>query len=184
MIPMEGPVRPSRRRWPRIAGALIPAAAFIALLGFAVAKQGSAPVPGDKAPDFTAPVLGESRTFELSDLAGHPVLLNFWWSGCEPCRKEAPLLERAHRVYGDEVRFVGVNIRDAESDAERFVSRYHLDYLHVRDEGLNIYREYGLTGQPESFFIDSDGVLIEHIPGEMSQDDLYRLLDVLVTRNA
>ena len=161
---------------------MLPCAIFVALLTFGLVSKGEAPVPGDQAPAFEAPLLTGTGTLSLGELEGKPVFLNFWWSGCEPCKDEAPALKRAHEVYGDEIAFVGVNIRDARSDALDFAQRYDLDYTHVEDNTLTIYRDYGLTGQPESFFIDRDGEVVEHVAGPVDEASLERLLDVLVTR--
>jgi cytochrome c biogenesis protein CcmG/thiol:disulfide interchange protein DsbE len=125
-----------------------------------------------------------SGSVALEDLRGRPVFLNFWASWCIPCRDEAGIIRRAHDAFGDEVHFVGVDIRDARSDALAFVERYGLDHTLVRDENLDIYREYGLTGQPESFFIDHDGVVVEHVNGPLTEETLLQYLEVLVRRGA
>lgn len=169
---------------------IVPAVLFVALLGIAVVNQEGKPVPGDKAPAFSAPllegtgsVLDDSASLSLDDLKGKPVVLNFWASWCPPCKDEAPLLKKAYEEYGDRVTFVGVDIRDARTDALAFVADYDLDYPHVRDEDLEIYDDFGLTGQPETFFLDQDGVIIEHVNGPLFGDTLYELLDLLVARD-
>ena len=174
-----------RSRLRRLVLLLVPAIAFVGLLGYGVAQRGTNPREGDPAPDFTAPLLGrEGDELRFSELRGKPVFVNFWWSGCVPCEEEAPLLSEAADRYGDDVFFLGVNIRDARSDALRFAQEEGLDFTHVRDEGLEIYRRWGLTGQPESFFIDPDGTIVEHVPGQVDQGSLLQFLDVLVTRDA
>lgn len=173
----------SRSRWVRLLWFVLPALAFLGLLGYGVAGTGGPPTPGDEAAAFAGPLLGDDGTLALEDLRGTPVLVNFWASWCGPCKEEAPLLKRAHETYGDRVAFVGIDIKDAKDDALAFVEKYGLDYPHVRDDRLEIYDRYGLTGQPESFFIDQDGVIVEHIPGAMSEETMFRLLDVLVSRN-
>lgn len=175
--------RSSSRRWLRLIAFLVPSVAFLGLLSFALSEQRGPASPGEGAPDFAAPFLQGEGSLELSELEGKPVFLNFWWSGCEPCKDEAPLLARASRMYEDEIVFVGVNIRDSRDDAIAFVDEYDLDYQHVRDESLDIYDDYGLTGQPESFFIDDEGVVVEHIPGALSEESLFELLDILVRRS-
>src|ERR687892_3469 len=140
-------------------------------------------VIGDTAPDFTAERLDGTGTLSLTDLRGRPVLLNFWASWCVPCEDEGPMLRAGFERYGNQVHFVGVDIRDARGDAQEFVRRHKLDYEHVRDERLQIYDDYGLTGQPETFLIDSDGRIVQHISGPLlSEDDLFVLLEELVTR--
>jgi cytochrome c biogenesis protein CcmG/thiol:disulfide interchange protein DsbE len=173
----------ARSRTARAALLVTPALAFVALLAFAVARTTSPPARGEEAPGFTAPLLDGNGSFSLSDARGRPVLLNFWASWCEPCRDEGPMLSRAHHRYGDDVAFVGVDVRDSVTDARAFAERYGLDYTLVRDDG-GLYRDYGLTGQPETFFIDSDGVIVEHVRGPLLQRDLVALLEVLVRRAA
>ncbi len=172
----------TRRRWLRPLLIMLPGVLFVSLLTYALITKGDTPAPGDPAPGFEAPLLTGSGTLSLDELDGKPVFLNFWWSGCEPCKDEAPALKRAHEIYGDEIAFVGINIRDARADALEFADRYDLDYPHVEDDTLTIYRDYGLTGQPESFFIDRDGEVVEHVAGPVDETSLTRLLDVLVTR--
>jgi cytochrome c biogenesis protein CcmG/thiol:disulfide interchange protein DsbE len=115
-------------------------------------------------------------------LLGRPILLNFWASWCGPCVDEAPMLRRAHERFGDQVEFVGIDVRDSRPDALEFVARHRLDYLHLRDEDLTIYDRYGLTGQPESFLIGADGTIVEHVAGPfLTDDDLFALLDRVAT---
>jgi cytochrome c biogenesis protein CcmG, thiol:disulfide interchange protein DsbE len=171
------------RRWLRVGLVLIPALAFIGLLVFATSRTGGAPEVGEPVPELEGPLLGEDGDLALSELEGKPVFVNFWWSGCAPCKDEAPLLRRAYQEYGDEVAFVGVNIRDAESDALQFVDEYGMEWPSIRDLGLDIYRRWGLTGQPESFFIDRDGVLVQHVAGPVFENDLAQLLGALAGRN-
>jgi cytochrome c biogenesis protein CcmG/thiol:disulfide interchange protein DsbE len=168
-----------RRRWLRLVVVLVPASALIVLLGFGLRNAAGPPAPGDPAPAFRAPLLAGDGSLDLSELRGEPVVLNFWASWCEPCADEAPMLRRAHREYGDEIAFVGVDIRDDEGDALEFVAEHDLDFWHVRDEDLSIYDDYGLTGQPETFFLDSDGTIVEHVNGPLFEDDLVALLDDL-----
>lgn len=168
-------------KW-RLAWVLVPAAAFVGVLAVATFDHDT-PAQGDDAPNFEAPLLDDSGSLEFSELRGKPVVLNFWASWCAPCKDEAPLLARAHEIYGEQITFVGVDIRDARSDALDFVDEYGLDYIHVRDERQDIYDDYGLTGQPETFFIDQNGVIVEHVPGPLFEEDLFALLDVLVRRD-
>ncbi len=175
----------SKRRWVRVAWLVGPAIAFVVLLGAGIALKGDTLEPGDAAPSVEAPVLDGDATLALEDLRGKPVLVNFWASWCVPCEAEARYLEAAHEEYGGEIEFVGVNVKDARSDALAFVDRYDVAYTQVRDERLEWYDAFGLTGQPETFLIDSDGEVVEHVTGEFtSSADLFRLLDVLVAREA
>ncbi len=176
--------RQPRRRWLRIALLLVPGVVFIALLVGAVMNTAEPPAPGDPAPSFRSELLSGEGQLSLEELRGKPILLNFWASWCDPCKEEAPMLREAHQRYGDEVVFVGVDIRDARSDAVRFAEKHQLDYVHVRDEDGTISDSFGLTGQPETFFIDEEGEILEHVPGPLFRDSLFQLLDALVARAA
>ena len=174
-----------KTRWVRVAWLLGPALAFVLLLGAGIALKGDALEPGDTAPSVEAPTLDGNGTLALEDLRGRPVLVNFWASWCVPCEAEARYLEDAYDEYGGQIDFVGVNVKDARSDALAFVEQYDVSYLQVRDEGLDWYDAFGLTGQPETFLIDADGEVVEHVTGEFtSSADLFRLLDVMVARDA
>ncbi|MGH2737024.1 MAG: TlpA family protein disulfide reductase [Actinomycetota bacterium] len=174
----------SARRWLRVALVVVPSALIVGVLAWALLQEGSAPQPGDEAPRFTAARLDGEGTISLSDFEGRPVLLNFWASWCLPCEDEAPILNEAQGQYGDDIAFVGVNIKDARDDALEFENRYGTSYPSVRDERQEIYDDYGLTGQPETFLIDGDGIIVEHIPGSIAdQAYLNSLLDALITRS-
>jgi cytochrome c biogenesis protein CcmG, thiol:disulfide interchange protein DsbE len=178
----NGPVNETSTRRPllRTAAIVLPAVAFVVVIALATLGKAGAPRPGDPAPDFRAPLLEGGGKLALSDLAGKPVVLNFWASWCEPCRDEAPMLKEAFERYGDRVAFVGVNIKDARTEALAFDEEFDLAYPDVRDEGGRIYSAYGLTGQPETFFIGADGKVFEHVNGPLFEDLLAQIMAQLV----
>jgi cytochrome c biogenesis protein CcmG/thiol:disulfide interchange protein DsbE len=167
----------------RLAFLLVPALVFVGL--FAVYLVGSdKPVPGSRAPEFTAGYLDKPGSLTLSALKGKPVVLNFWASWCVPCEDEAPLLQEASEDYEGRVAFVGIDTRDSRTAALGFVDDYGITYPQVLDEGEQLLTRYGLTGQPESFFIDQNGIVTRHVPGPLTRNALYQYLDELVSRNA
>jgi len=133
-----------------------------------------------KAPDFTLQTFS-GETLRLSDLRGKPVMLNFWASWCPPCREEAPLLEDTWREYREKgVVFVGVNVWDSEKDARTFLSEYDITYPNGRDPGTGISIEYGLSGIPETFFIDRQGNITRKWIGPFTEETLKAFLDEMV----
>jgi len=159
-----------------------PAVALVALLAWATFAPGSTPQPGDAAPSFTAERLDGSGSLSLEDFRGQPLVINFWASWCLPCEEEAPLFNTMARKYGDDLAFLGINIKDAETDALEFEQRFEMSYPSVRDESRTIEDSYGLTGQPETFLIAADGTIHEHIPGAVTDAAyLQGLLDDLVS---
>ena len=162
---------------------LIPVVGLLVVLGTATYQKDHVPNPGEKVPDFSGPLM-DGGELGLADLRGKPAVLNFWASWCGPCEDEAPLLQQAYEEYGDRIAFLGIDIRDARSDAEEFIETHGLTYPSIRDETMEIYADFGLTGQPETFFIDPEGVLVRHVPGPVTEESLFQVLDVLVRRDA
>lgn len=189
--PMEAAIgseggTPAAKAWwrrPSVIAALLVATAFIALLTIAQAGNDGKAGVGEPAPVFAAPLLDGSGSLGTADLKGRPYVLNFWASWCDPCLDEAPMLEQAHKRFGKQVTFVGIDIKDTTNDARDFVDRFGLTYAQVRDETRAIEKDYGLTGQPESFFVDASGTIVEHVPGPLTEDTLDQLLNVLVARH-
>lgn len=67
-------------------------------------------------------------------LAGRVVVLNYWYAACPPCRQEAPVLEEVHASFeGEEVSFLGVNVRDQAATARRFETEFGVGYPSVID---------------------------------------------------
>lgn len=123
-------------------------------------------------PELRAAV--SSGQVSTASLRGHPAVINFWASWCGPCRSEVPLFVRAAAHDHDRVAFVGIDVQDLAGDALRFLPRFHVDYVSVRDGSDRTYRDYGLTGVPETFFLDSAGRVVMHVPGVVDARTLAR----------
>jgi cytochrome c biogenesis protein CcmG/thiol:disulfide interchange protein DsbE len=109
----------------------------------------------------------------LSSLRGKTVVLNFWASWCLPCKKEAPLLERAWQKWRARgVVVVGVDANDFASDGRRFMRRYKITYPVVHDGPGNWLDDYGLTGFPETFFVRPDGRIVAWKEGQLHAAEL------------
>lgn len=134
-----------------------------------------------RPPSFALPVLANGTAVEradgdvlaLSDLHGHPVVLNFWAPWSDACAREAPLLEAAWRACREAgVVIVGVDVRDLEDNAGAWVRRRGLTYPCVSARGDNVYRAYGLSAVPVTYFIDGAGRVRARIDGEISDAQL------------
>lgn len=106
------------------------------------------------------------------ELRGYPVVVNFWASWCGPCKAEAPRLTASARAHRGDVVFLGIDVQDFEGDARRFLERYETNYVSVRDGGDSTYGAYGLTGLPETYYLDRDGRIVAHSVGEISEAEL------------
>ena len=128
--------------------------------------------PGKPAPDFTLSRIGTPGDLQLSSLRGKAVVLNFWASWCSPCKREAPALQAVSKTWGKRVVVLGVDVNDFQGDARGFMRKYGLTYPVVHDNKNVTTPKYGLTGLPETFFLDRKGRIVEHVPGEVRAADL------------
>ncbi|HZQ65749.1 MAG TPA: TlpA disulfide reductase family protein [Gaiellaceae bacterium] len=139
-------------------------AGLLALLIWRVTHQAKSTRVGKAVPGFRAERLDGRGELSLASFRGKPVVLNFWASWCNPCKTEAPALERTWRAYRSRGLVVlGVDYTDASSDARRFVTKRGLTFPIVRDPSGKIGNSYRLTGVPETFVIDRKGRLVEHL---------------------
>ena len=133
--------------------------------------------PGRIASDFTIPLF-DGGTFTLSEQRGKVVLVNFWASWCPPCREEAPVLERAWQKYKDKgFILVGVDIWDNEKDARSFLQEFRISYPNGPDNNGEIAIEYGLTGVPESWFLNKDGRLVRRWVGPLTDQQITAFIE-------
>jgi cytochrome c biogenesis protein CcmG/thiol:disulfide interchange protein DsbE len=118
------------------------------------------PLIGKPAPSFTLFAL-DGKTISADQLRGRPYVLNFWASWCVPaCVDEHPVLLEAERRYGDAVQIVGVIYNDSPGAARAFLGRYgDGGWPQLTDAGGRLAVEYGVTGPPESYFVDAAGMV-------------------------
>jgi peroxiredoxin len=142
--------------------AVLGVAALLALFLWNLTHQPSPPKLGGAAPDFTLDKLDGPGKLDLASLRGHAVVLNFWASWCEPCKSEAPALERLWQQYrGRGVVFVGVDSNDAAGDARKFVSAHDITYPVVHDgNGTVASDKYGVANLPVTYFVNPAGRLV------------------------
>ncbi|MGH8573775.1 MAG: TlpA disulfide reductase family protein [Gammaproteobacteria bacterium] len=125
-------------------------------------------VPGPRLAPVLRPALADGRV-RLTELEGHPVVLNYWASWCVPCRTEAPLLERAWKQRrGDGVVLLGLNMQDVTTDARGFIGEFGISYPNIRDKSNEVATDWGVTGLPETFFLDRRGRVVAHVIGALS----------------
>jgi thiol-disulfide isomerase/thioredoxin len=116
--------------------------------------------PGDRAADFEKPTISGQK-LKLSSLRGKVVLVDFWASWCEPCKKELPLLGKlAARLRPRGIEIVTINIDDKQENAVEFIRAHHLGQLIVvADNDKSIVGQYEPPKMPSSFVVDKAGVV-------------------------
>ena len=151
------------------ATALVAVAGLFSLLVWRLTHQAHPPKIGGPAPSFTLKRLDAGGTLSLASLRGKPAVINFFASWCEPCKAEASVLESAWRRYKGRVAFIGIDYHDVTSDGLRFLRAHDITYPTVQDGSGDIGEKYGLTGVPETYFVDAQGRLVgTHIAGTVA----------------
>ncbi|MCL6442117.1 MAG: TlpA family protein disulfide reductase [Alicyclobacillus sp.] len=163
-------MRKSMRR-----GAIIFSVAAVILCGLIVLIvryiQFTTPVKiGGIAPNIQENTVS-GQPFTLASLRGKPVLLNFFTPWCQPCIKETPDLIAFAKKYGSDIHVVMIDRGDGPVMVQQYVSQYHVPgsitvLLSPYDKWSS---RYGVTGQPETFFITADGKVVSHLIGPLTE---------------
>ena len=126
------------------------------------------PAEAVPAPDFTLPDLN-GRLVSLSDFKGQVVLLNIWATWCGPCVEEMPSMQKLHSKLKDEgLVILAVSIDEAGAGVVRpFMEQHRLSFTALTDTAGSIKDLYRVTGVPETFIIDKNGIITQKIVGPM-----------------
>jgi cytochrome c biogenesis protein CcmG/thiol:disulfide interchange protein DsbE len=178
-------VRTGRRRRPALWGS-VAAGVVLALFVAVLATRDSdptnravdSPLLGKPNPGLSGESLLDGETFDLRDAEGQWVLVNFFATWCEPCRKEHPDLVRFaqdHRVAGD-AGVVSVVFEDQPEDVEGFFRDNGGDWPVVHDTEGEVVVDWSVSGVPESYLVDPSGGVRAKIVGGVDADKLEDLL--------
>jgi cytochrome c biogenesis protein CcmG/thiol:disulfide interchange protein DsbE len=159
---------------------LVPVVAVFVVGGIGLFRARPNAELGRPAPDITLPALDGDGDIHLAAFRGKPVVVNFWASWCEPCKDEAPEFARAARELGKNAHFLGVTMLDGKEPAEDFAKRYDIPYPSARDTRGVVAKRYGVTGVPETAFIDADGNLVGTYVGAFTGEQLERAVRDLI----
>lgn len=159
-----------------------------AMLGWWVGQQRLPAAPaetsagaaiGQDRPDFLVPDL-QGRPVSAADFDGRPMLVNFWATWCEPCRREMPLLEALSREHGQQLAVIGIALDDREL-VQDFVEELGIGYVMLADysSALNALQAWGNAAGalPYSVLVDAQGIIRWQYLGEVSRDELDRQLE-------
>ena len=129
---------------------------------------------GEPAPKVVGTTL-DGAPFDLAALVGKPVLINFWGPGCVPCRDEFPLFQaklEEHRADG--LTIVGVLMDDPPAPARDFVAEFGATWITVIDPDKAIKAAYRVAARPQTYFVDTTGVVRSIQIGEVRDADFER----------
>jgi peroxiredoxin len=158
--------------WAQIAVFLV---VTLTILLFTLMKDNTTPdtvrpsgiAEGLAIPDFTFPGI-DGVSVSLSDFKGKVVLVNIWATWCKPCVDEMPSMEKLYQKFKDKnFMILAVSIDESGRDAvASFMRKLNLTFPALIDSKGTIKSLYGVTGVPESFIIDQNGILVKKIIGQ------------------
>lgn len=111
---------------------------------------------GQPFPDFKLKSF-DGKTYSMKDFKGKPMLINYWFHTCGPCKAEMPALNKLKEKYGDKVHFVSVTI-DTKELAQKVLNEHPFHFFHLL-EASDLIRTLGINGAPKNIFVDKKGVI-------------------------
>jgi thiol-disulfide isomerase/thioredoxin len=145
-----------------------------------VAAGGSSESVGS-APAITGETF-EHGAFSLDLNEGKPVLVNFWFPSCPPCRAEMPDLQAAYEKYGEDVAFIGLQQLglDSAANGQAFVRELGLTYPNMPDLNSTIQFNYEVFSYPTTVFLDKNHNIARTWTGIIGEEQLGEQLDALL----
>lgn len=134
-------------------------------------------------PTFELPLLSDtSRMMTNDNLPEQPFLMNIWGSWCPTCIVEHPFLMQLEERG---VNLVGVNYKDDIGDALGYLNRGGDPFsMSIQDLSGQFALDLGLTGAPETFVVDGQGIIRQHIVGEINESNWQsRIMPCLMVLN-
>ena len=179
-VDLDAPPRPRHTaRWAALGlgVVLVPLIALLATRDPASTRLTQSPLLGRPAPALAGESILDGDPFDLGGESGRFVLVNFFATWCQPCVAEHDDLRTfaaAHEQAGD-ARVVSVVFDDEPGDVARFFAERGGDWPVLPNDGRATV-DFGVTGVPESYLVDPNGIVRAKITGGIEAD---RLEDVL-----
>ena len=123
----------------------------------------------------------DDNDIDLAELTGRPLVVNFWFTDCPPCKREMPTLQSAHETHGDSVGFVGINSVDSRDRMLEFADDIGVTYELLRDPDGELLVANGIATFPTTLFVDANGIVVKQISGEVSIEVLTSAIEELLT---
>ena len=110
------------------------------------------------------------------ELAGKPLILEFWATWCGPCRTSIPHLNEVYKKYQDRgLVIVGVTDED-NATIRKFTKTVPMDYFPATDKG-KLGEKFGIQGIPHAMLVDKSGKIVwEGHPMQLKEDKIEEIL--------
>ena len=135
---------------------------------------------GEQARDFSLP----DQTGKFHSLAGNKgsvVLIRFWADWCPNCKEEMPRIDEVYRNLKNKGFVVlGVNVKQGEEAVAAFIKENRISFPTPMDKDAAVAKTYGVVGLPTTFIVDKDGNIREKVMGDMTREDVEKLVKPLL----
>ena len=122
---------------------------------------------GRKMTDFSLTDI-DGNTYRLSELLAQKqlIILDFWYTTCEPCKMEFPYFESALQKYGDKLSLLAINPINEEKAMKTLRQQLNASdktavTFPMMKDTCNLYLGFAVTSYPVTVFIDSNGVILD-----------------------
>jgi thiol-disulfide isomerase/thioredoxin len=141
----------------------------------------TATLPGYAAASFDLAALNAdgAERISLENLHGRPVVLNFFATWCSPCRQEIPLLSRLYTQNKDRVHFVAIALGESAPTVKQFIQAMRITYPVLLDSQRTTERAYRIRGIPTTYFLDTNGRIVDQHLGVLTEEALQKYLNEL-----
>ena len=137
---------------------------------------GEVSISTDPMSDFELTTLS-GEVVSIADYRGKVVMVDFWSSWRVPCRVEGPILSETYLKWRDRgVEFVGIAIWDSEGPVLDFIELHGIEYVNAIDASGLTAVDFGVTGIPEKFFINTEGEIVRKVIGPNTRETLDSIL--------
>lgn len=172
---------PARRAGRTIQLVIFVGAIIIVVLLFAfLGSDADGAAIGEPAPTFTVRTIN-GEEIDTADMRGRVLVINFFGTWCDPCRAEAPTLQRLWEEYQDQgVLFLAVAYHDVDAKVLEFLREFGITFPMANSSTDIGGRLFGVTGVPETYVIDQEGILRYKRIGIVQPDALRAELDALI----
>ncbi|MFO1444144.1 thiol-disulfide oxidoreductase ResA [Bacillus sp. Bva_UNVM-123] len=127
---------------------------------------------GKPAINFKSKTINNEE-IELNKLADKKIIVNFWASWCQPCRREMPAFEEAYSNNKDKnFNIIAVNVGDSDFVVNQFTKKYNLSFPILGDKDTSIQSSYKVINLPTTFLINSNGIIEKVHEGEVTREML------------
>lgn len=158
---------------------LVIAIGYVVYSDFLNPKASEGAEIGDVAPDFT---LKNAKGIELtlSDKRDNGIVLNFWATYCEPCEREMPHFEKALQKYKDQgIDIWAVNVAEPTRIVNQYIKAKDLTLPILLSRDGAVADQYQVINLPVTFFINSDGEIVEKVSGELTEEKLHDAIQLI-----